>query len=195
MTNTISCPVCENICSSQASSCPKCGHPLKQEVATKEPAPNGSNFTCPQCGSDQISTLQMVYSQGTSSGKVSAGTITGDGSFAFTGGNVNSQSVLARQVAPPRRPRMNGWIIYGIVILALIIAVMSISFVYSGLSFLIITFGVTGVGLYLYYLSVQKKMPDYWDELDHWEKGKICFRCGNTWFSSKNRNAPQSLFS
>ncbi len=28
MTNSISCPVCQNLCSSQAFSCPKCGHPI-----------------------------------------------------------------------------------------------------------------------------------------------------------------------
>ena len=31
MTNSISCPVCQNLCSSQASSCPKCGHPFIQK--------------------------------------------------------------------------------------------------------------------------------------------------------------------
>jgi hypothetical protein len=36
MTNSISCPVCQNLCSSLATSCPKCGHPLnnKSEAET-----------------------------------------------------------------------------------------------------------------------------------------------------------------
>lgn len=45
MTNSISCPVCENLCSTQAVSCPKCGHPfnnketLKNESSTKGKQP------------------------------------------------------------------------------------------------------------------------------------------------------------
>lgn len=40
----VSCPVCENICSSQAAACPKCGHPINQtptvvRVEAEEPKP------------------------------------------------------------------------------------------------------------------------------------------------------------
>lgn len=38
MTNSIYCPVCENLCSAQAVACPKCGHPInkiKQSVQTE----------------------------------------------------------------------------------------------------------------------------------------------------------------
>jgi uncharacterized membrane protein HdeD (DUF308 family) len=38
--NSISCPVCQNLCSSQALSCPKCGHPF----AKKEVLSNGQEF-------------------------------------------------------------------------------------------------------------------------------------------------------
>ncbi len=31
MTNSISCPVCNNLCSTQAATCPKCGHPFSQK--------------------------------------------------------------------------------------------------------------------------------------------------------------------
>lgn len=34
MTNSISCPVCQNLCSSQAVSCPRCGHPFTKEYAS-----------------------------------------------------------------------------------------------------------------------------------------------------------------
>ncbi len=40
----ITCPVCQNTCSSQAAACPKCGHPINQtpavvRVETEEPKP------------------------------------------------------------------------------------------------------------------------------------------------------------
>jgi uncharacterized membrane protein HdeD (DUF308 family) len=38
--NSISCPVCQNLCSSQALFCPKCGHPF----AKKEVLSNGQEF-------------------------------------------------------------------------------------------------------------------------------------------------------
>lgn len=31
MTNSISCPICQNLCSTQAVSCPKCGHPFSKD--------------------------------------------------------------------------------------------------------------------------------------------------------------------
>lgn len=30
MSNSINCPICGNLCSSQAAACPKCGHPINQ---------------------------------------------------------------------------------------------------------------------------------------------------------------------
>ncbi|HEY0428427.1 MAG TPA: hypothetical protein VGC76_11655 [Pyrinomonadaceae bacterium] len=30
MENSLSCPVCNNLCSTQAASCPKCGHPINK---------------------------------------------------------------------------------------------------------------------------------------------------------------------
>lgn len=36
MTNSISCPVCSNLCSSQAISCPKCGHPINKTDIIKK---------------------------------------------------------------------------------------------------------------------------------------------------------------
>lgn len=30
MPNSINCPICENLCSTQAVACPKCGHPISK---------------------------------------------------------------------------------------------------------------------------------------------------------------------
>src|SRR5688572_16507906 len=30
MATSINCPICENLCSSEAASCPKCGHPINK---------------------------------------------------------------------------------------------------------------------------------------------------------------------
>lgn len=42
MTNTISCPVCNNICSVEATSCPKCGHPFQKAVSLEQNGVNNS---------------------------------------------------------------------------------------------------------------------------------------------------------
>lgn len=44
MTNSISCPICNNLCSSQADSCPKCGHPFNQKGETKKTGKNPAYF-------------------------------------------------------------------------------------------------------------------------------------------------------
>ncbi len=43
-TNSISCPVCQNLCSSQAISCPKCGHPFNQKEQRSESKPEFSKL-------------------------------------------------------------------------------------------------------------------------------------------------------
>jgi predicted RNA-binding Zn-ribbon protein involved in translation (DUF1610 family) len=197
MTNSISCPVCNNLCSSQALSCPKCGHPFIHEAVSKNTQEINSEFTCPKCGSDQTSTLKMAYSQGTSSGKISAGTITADGNLALTGGKVNSQSVLAKQVAPPRKP-----LIEPIPILILLISSLIIGFILAGSVYEVIAvyvFFITflvllGGGGYFYYSSVQKQMPEYLKKMEDWKKSKICFRCGNKWITAFNENSAKSIF-
>ena len=41
----ITCPICENICSSQAATCPKCGHPIRPDtVENKKTAPAESGY-------------------------------------------------------------------------------------------------------------------------------------------------------
>lgn len=44
MASSISCPVCENLCSTEAAACPKCGHPINPtppvvSVEKEEPKP------------------------------------------------------------------------------------------------------------------------------------------------------------
>ncbi len=38
----ITCPICENICSSKAATCPKCGHPIGERAVVNKPVePDG----------------------------------------------------------------------------------------------------------------------------------------------------------
>lgn len=47
MANSISCPVCGNLCSTQAASCPKCGHPISQTDQNVAVETNKLNQTLP----------------------------------------------------------------------------------------------------------------------------------------------------
>lgn len=44
MTNSISCPVCNNLCSTLAVSCPRCGHPFNQKTETTVNPSNSQPF-------------------------------------------------------------------------------------------------------------------------------------------------------
>jgi hypothetical protein len=190
MSSSISCPVCQNLCSSMAVSCPKCGHPFINDTVVKSDYSNVNSFTCPKCGSDQTSTFEMAYSQGASSGRVSAGTVTAEGNLAFTGGKVNTQSVLAKQIAPPSKPIMKLSVFFGLFVAAgLVSYVAAIIFALANLFF--ITFLVVMLGgYYTYYQHIQREIPKYFIEMRSWSKGKICFRCGNKWFAAVENANP-----
>jgi hypothetical protein len=143
--------------------------------------PQNIHFDCPQCKSNQTSSFQMVYSQGTNTGRISAGGITSEGDFAFTGGTVKSQSVLAGKLAPPKRPvnePINNLVILALSGIILMLFTGITNSIIIGALACLISFGT---GVYFYSQYVQKQMPEYIQKMDEWSKSMICFRCGYMW--------------
>lgn len=64
----VKCPECESQISDKASTCPKCGHPMKEGA----PAANNKGLVCPKCQSKNI----HVDKKGFSGGKACCGFLT-----------------------------------------------------------------------------------------------------------------------
>jgi hypothetical protein len=62
MTNSISCPVCQNLCSTQAVSCPKCGHPFDNNKSIKNKGIIDPQWTEFAQNSYLIPPLGMIFS-------------------------------------------------------------------------------------------------------------------------------------
>lgn len=155
------------------------------------------SYDCPQCFSPQTASFEMLFSQGTQSGNLSATTVSFSGDVGLTSGQFNSQTVLAGRLTPPLEPKMGcgtqisimigaaiSGIFIGVVILGAFDAVIGISSNSNWplILFIVLIFGFFVCGVHLYNRFVQqKKMSDYRERLQEWSSSMICRRCGYMW--------------
>jgi len=153
------------------------------------------SYDCPQCHSQQTASFEMMHARGTSSGTITASTVTFGGGFGVTNGKFNSQTVLAGQLSPPVAPKMGCGIQILIFFVSMIAAAFISSAIFVGLDAVGISLGgtpiflhiillltFTGVGLHLYNsFTKRKRMPQHLDQLREWSDGMICQRCGYMW--------------
>lgn len=157
------------------------------------------SFDCPNCGSRQTSSFEMVYSQGTRSGYINASTLTSSGDVGFTGGETYSQSLLAGQLSPPEEPKLKG----GTILASVLVSFFAAGIVTYMIAYFIRTTGtpvdettigmnlifvylllipvLASLGCWLHKRALKKMMPGYLEKLREWSKGMICQRCGYTW--------------
>lgn len=79
--------------------CAECHSRLSQ---TDQSGGQVKPLSCPVCGSQRIQSVQMAYLQGSGSSRISGGTIGGN-SVGIFDLNVPTQSLLAKQLSPPRK--------------------------------------------------------------------------------------------
>lgn len=157
------------------------------------------SYDCPQCGSPQTATFEMIYQQGTQSGSLSGSGFSVGGDVGIVNGQFSSQTGLAERLAPPREPKITG---------GTILASVAAAFLASGLlTFLIAGFirktgmsvdenaiglnliflyillipVLAALGCWLHKRALRKLMPGYLERLQEWSRGMICRRCGYTW--------------
>ena len=155
-------------------------------------------ISCPRCDSSNTQPLHIVYSQGTYTGS----SVTNSYGISTSGNVINSvgvgshsgSSLLAQQVAPPKKPKNSlvECIISGIVSggfgYFLIYAdknsdsysnknhlLSSMGWVFILLAICVIIFGIVQG------LSAYEKMPDYSREYENWSKKRVCFACGTVY--------------
>jgi hypothetical protein len=181
----VSCPDCTREHSDAAPACPQCGRP-NGAVAVMEraaipvipiaPGPR-SEVACPQCGSENVRKLSIVFRDGMAVTQTSTGgLIYGGGGAAAIGARSSgtAQSLASVGAAPPLRKRTGGgWIaclVFGILIL--------LAGLGSG-SFGSIFFGVVMVGAPVWMIVQTSK----WNRevfpglYAHWDATFQCGRC------------------
>ena len=154
------------------------------------------SYDCPECGSHQTASFEMMHQQGTRLGNINASTVTFSGDIGLTSGHFNSQSMLAGRLAPPVAPKMGcgiqiligiGAMALGVFIGGGILEIIDALFGLSPNTRLMAMPFVLIVGFLLYGLSSynrfvqQKKMPVYQRQLEEWSNSMICKRCGYMW--------------
>lgn len=157
------------------------------------------SYDCPQCGSQQTATFEMIYQQGTQSGNLSGSGFSVGGDVGIINGQFNSQTALAERLSPPQEPKItSGTIVASIV--AAFLASGLITFLIAGfirktgisvdqntiglnLIFLYILLIpiLAALGCRLHKRSLRRFMPRYLERLREWQNGLICRRCGYMW--------------
>ena len=145
---------------------------------------DSSNYHCPRCNSDNISSLPLVYKRG-----------------HVINGAYDHSTDLAREVAPPEKPQEPGagciaWFVYiAVFICALPIVGWIIGFLFfdkplRDVVSAVLNFGQALIGPLFLLLLVRlghhrevrkyhEKMQVWQEKYDAWTKQYICMRCGN----------------
>lgn len=141
---------------------------------------------CPQCDSENISKVKMVYMAGTStsghSGVGLGGTGEGDlGGGVFVGLS-QTKSLLAKELAPPEKPSLLLPIIIGVLTFLFFGGAVNASSTRDlgiAVTLWVITafLGLLLLGSVSYYRERKERYPK---ELEAWERLWVCLRCGHT---------------
>lgn len=179
------CPKCGLMNFAYADVCKRCGETSLTEDSTdvstlshsaKTVAANNKNNGCPQCQSEQTSSFEMVYMQGTTQGKLKATTYEFGEGFGVMGGKTSSQSVIAQKCTPPASPAN----LYGV---SALVAVIGFGmFLCSRSIAMLVGVGVIAAGIF-YYSQKQNKVLTEQHQLAllRWKRSWICLRCGSAW--------------
>ena len=134
--------------------------------------PDPSSTTCPKCGSDDTRSFQLVYAEGTSQGRISAGSYTFGGGVTATSGRTNSQSLLAARTSPPVEPSPS---VIGLAMLPLLLLFLAVAI---NIVVSIVFVALICVWLYRHY---QPKRRKYKEDIAEWSRSWMCIRCGHAW--------------
>ena len=157
------------------------------------------SYDCPQCGSHQTATFEMIHQHGTRSGNLSGSSFSVGGDVGIINGQFNSQTALAERLSPPREPKITGGTIFGSITAAFLASGlityliagfiretgMSVNEKTIGLNlvflFILLTPVLAVLGCWLHKRSLRRFMPEYLERLREWRNGMICRRCGYMW--------------
>lgn len=193
----VTCPDCEKQISDAAPACIYCGRPF-QRVGRAEPdlptspVHGRALLRCPQCGSDDVRRLSVVYASGLSSLESSSSLVgvgVGDGGevgIAAGGASTSGiqQTALAKAAAPPI-PHTVSWGAPGGVgcVVGMFVAALVGTAFNSGEPVLVIWIIVGVVVAKLAYDSNYKEAKKYNDAVYRpkkaiWDRSIMCMRCG-----------------
>lgn len=160
------CSQCGIELADNAFFCSNCGNQVAETHNTS--SHNHSSFACPNCHSENIQSLPIIYQSGSSG---SNSITTADKFIAVTAGK--NMTDLARSVAPPSK-KEESWvptILFGIFTFWGFDEGYTIMWLVCGVVTAILFFSVIEANNYN-----EKQFPiDY----DNWQNSYLCHRCGN----------------
>lgn len=127
-----------------------------------------SDFTCPNCHSENIQSLPIIYQSGTSGGD----SITQTGNIISVTKGVQMTN-LAKSVAPPTKKETNWGIVAGLGVAAFFGMEENIGWLFWGSLFF-------GAGAVFSSFEASNYNEKTWPaEYDTWVHSYLCHRCGN----------------
>lgn len=139
---------------------------------------------CPSCKSSQTQKFSVVYQSGSSSGSftgLGAGVSRAGLSGSVFGGTTQSQTMLAKRVAPPTMlSRVAVFLLAVFSVGTLFAAVIkltdsSLGFGFGALTVIVILFAIVAVANYF----AQKRIFPV--RMSRWENSWLCMQCGHEW--------------
>lgn len=126
------------------------------------------HFNCPNCGSENVQSLPIIFQSGTS----------GSDSLTTTGKIISvtkglTMTNLARSVAPPTKKKQSWW-------LTILFAFITL-FVLDSNNTLFVLIGIAFTGIFLKEnIDVKKYNEKIWSaKYEIWLHSYLCHRCGN----------------
>jgi hypothetical protein len=146
---------------------------------------------CPNCQSEDVQTLQVVFDEGTSrlDGRQTGGGVgwsPGHGVGVGVGGGKirgTTQSVLAQKAAPPKRKSVAGGVVVAIIGLVLLIGLVSAGggAIAAGI---IIGLILMALGVYAAYRANGYNASEWPGLYEQWRKSWMCRKCGTVFVHS-----------
>ena len=160
------CSQCGTELADNAVFCSNCGNPVAETHNTS--SHDHSSFVCPNCHSENIQSLPIIYQSGSSG---SNSITTADKFIAVTKGK--NMTDLARSVAPPSKKEEVWWptILFGTLAFFMIDDGYTTGGIICGL--------VAAIGLYSINEVDNYNKNVFPAEYDNWQNSYLCHRCGS----------------
>lgn len=139
-----------------------------------------SKFVCPNCGSENIQKMEIVFQSGTFSNFSTTTYKNNVGERVNAETAENSSSALADAVAPPEEEDVSWWPVWGCAFLAAWFADELLKKFDFLKLIVVIVLGIIAYGCYLNASAKEKWNKEEYPKLyDEWCKSFICHKCGH----------------
>ena len=139
---------------------------------------------CPNCQSDQVRKLSLIYEEGLSDIKMSSETFaagTGGTAFGVTSTEGVSQSALSQEAAPPKKENTIKLLLMHVVGFFVLNIIMGILIKGSSVIAGIVNVGYLALVVFHIYSNIKFNRHEYPALLQNWQSSYMSLKCGNAY--------------